>query len=548
MVGVLPLTMNSLFSRRDFLRLGTASLAATTLGGCHTRSKSIPGKILGASAKVGHLLRSGSFPSPEIIGEKSVVIVGGGIAGLNAAWKLQKSGITDFTLLELENEVGGNSQSGSNTYSAYPWGAHYLPVPNPESTYVRELLEDLHLIEGYDSQGLPIYDEFSICFPPQDRLFIHGRWQDGIEPRSSLSFEDQQQFEQFWKIIDFYKKAIGSDGKRAFAIPMSFSSKDISFRSLDQISIAQFLDSKQLNSKYLLWYLNYCCKDDYGASIDSVSAWAAVHYFASRIGQGANVGSQSVLTWPEGNGYLVACLRKKIIPHIQTGSLVYKIDSQSDFSTIDYCDIASNRTFQIRAQNVIFAAPRFVAQRIIPKLPQVEGAKYSAWMIANITLKNLPHELMESFSWDNVIYESESLGYVVATHQSLERFHIGTVLTYYHPFTDPDTAKSRKMLLERTHEEWVDFILKDLQRPHPSIRQFIENIDIWLWGHGMIIPTPGYIWGKTKQDRLSNFQKIHFAHSDMSGISIFEEAQYHGIQAAEAVLRNLKIYQKRRPV
>ena len=522
------------------MKLGAAGMASSAWGGCFSSPKPIPGKILGASVKVGHLLRSGSFPIPEEIGEKSVVIVGGGIAGLSAGWKLQKAGFTDFTLLELENEVGGNSQSGGNDYSAYPWGAHYLPIPNPESAYVRELLEDLHLIEGYDSNHLPIYDEYSLCHPPQDRLFIHGRWQDGIEPKSSLSAEDKLQFERFWKIVDRFKKAKGSDGKRAFAIPLVLSSRDQRFLALDKMSAAQFLSAEQLNSKYLIWYLNYCCKDDYGATIETVSAWAAIHYFASRIGVGANAGPQSVLTWPEGNGHLVEALRAKISPHIHTGSLVYSIDSQPDFSHVDFFDLATQRSFRIRAQNVIFAAPRFIAQQTIPKLPRIQGGKYSPWMIANITLKQLPAEIMDSFSWDNVIYESESLGYVVATHQRLDRLLRGTVLTYYCPLVDPDISKSRKMLLERTHEEWVDLILKDLQRPHPSIRQYIENIDLWRWGHGMIIPTPGYIWGETQQDRLRTFQKIHFAHSDMSGISIFEEAQYHGVQAAESILRNLK--------
>ena len=37
------------------------------------------------------------------------MIVGGGIAGLSAAWKLRKSGITNFRVLELEDEAGGNS-------------------------------------------------------------------------------------------------------------------------------------------------------------------------------------------------------------------------------------------------------------------------------------------------------------------------------------------------------------------------------------------------------------------------------------------------------
>jgi glycine/D-amino acid oxidase-like deaminating enzyme len=62
-----------------------------------------------------------------------VVIVGAGIAGLAAGWKLARSGFADFLLVELESEAGGNSRAGRNAVSAYPWGAHYLPLPNREA-------------------------------------------------------------------------------------------------------------------------------------------------------------------------------------------------------------------------------------------------------------------------------------------------------------------------------------------------------------------------------------------------------------------------------
>ncbi len=57
-------------------------------------------------------------------------------------------------------------------------------------------------------------------------------------------------------------------------------------------------------------------------------------------------------------------------------------------------------------------------------------------MVANLSLKNFP--LPRSgfpLSWDNVIYDSESLGYVVATHQSLKTFIPETVFTYYYAMT-----------------------------------------------------------------------------------------------------------------
>ena len=38
-------------------------------------------------------------------------------------------------------------------------------------------------------------------------------------------------------------------------------------------------------------------------------------------------------------------------------------------------------------------------------------------------------------------------------------------------------------------------------------------------------------------DRRKNFGKVFYANSDLSGFSIFEEAQYRGVRAADRVLK-----------
>ena len=82
-----------------------------------------------------------------------MVIVGGGISGLSAGWKLSKAGFQDFEIFELEPEVAGVSRSGENSISPFPWGAHYVPLPTEESRAVRELFEDLGVIESRTAAG-----------------------------------------------------------------------------------------------------------------------------------------------------------------------------------------------------------------------------------------------------------------------------------------------------------------------------------------------------------------------------------------------------------
>ena len=60
------------------------------------------------------------FQAPEARIRIPIVIVGGGIAGLSAAWRLDKRGFHDFVLLEMEPHAGGNSRWGENEISRFP--------------------------------------------------------------------------------------------------------------------------------------------------------------------------------------------------------------------------------------------------------------------------------------------------------------------------------------------------------------------------------------------------------------------------------------------
>ena len=140
-------------------------------------------------------------------------------------------------------------------------------------------------------------------------------------------------------------------------------------------------------------------------------------------------------------------------------------------------------------------------------------------------------------SWDNVIYDSPSLGYVVATHQDLKSRIAGpTVLTWYRSFVE-DPSQIRWGLLGRTWESFRDEILADLVPVHPDLPEKIRRLDVMVLGHAMIRPVPGLVWGSERRRAALPQGRIHFAHSDLSGLSLFEEAQYHGVRAAQEVLR-----------
>lgn len=513
-------------NRRDFLKYITFGFSSLYL----TKSllkKKFSGKLFGPSKIHGHKIKDFAFnhlkTTKNISIDKKVIIVGGGIAGLSAAWWLKRNGFEDFMLLELEKYLGGNSHAGQN----YPWGAHYIPIANLNSEYQKMLFEELGIIQGYDFKSkLPIYNELFLCHEPEERLFKDGKWQNGLIPRYGLQEPEKREIAQFFDIISKLKNLKGSDQKLVFDIPLAFSSQDPRYLRLDKQSMASWLKQNNLKTKPLLWYINYCCLDDYGHGIEQVSAWAALHYFAARRGKAANADENSLITWPEGNNWIVKELQKRFQGHIQTNALVYKIQNINKKVQINYLE--NNQQKIINCDYAICAAPRFISQYIIKDLSKVSGLKYIPWLVANITLTDSLNA-----AWDNVNYNSKSLGYISSKHQLIASYPNNNIITYYSPLQ----PENRNFYQFKKHHEWAIEITNDLEKMHTDIKKYIQNIDIWLWGHGMISPSINFIWSEKRKQMLKPHQNIYFAHSDLSGISIFEEAQYHGIEAAKAILK-----------
>ena len=93
-------------------------------------------------------------------------------------------------------------------------------------------------------------------------------------------------------------------------------------------------------------------------------------------------------------------------------------------------------------------------------------------------------------------------------------------------------------MLKKPIEHWKALVLSDLKIAHPDIDQYISTIEIHRIAHGMISPVPNFLKSKSLKEASKNIDnKIFFAHSDLAGISIFEEAFHQGIDAAKKMLQ-----------
>ena len=81
----------------------------------------------------------------------------------------------------------------------------------------------------------------------------------------------------------------------------------------------------------------------------------------------------------------------------------------------------------------------------------------------------------------------------------------------------------------------ADVCLTDIARAHPDIYDLCDRLDIMRWGHAMISPRPNFLWSGVREKAMQPWRDIHFAHTDLSGIALFEEAFYHGLRSAVEV-------------
>ena len=533
-------------SRRDLLVSFLGLAAANACRRARIEPKPLPGALVDTVHEVGHLLRGPALPTAsEDTSRHEALVVGAGAAGLSAGWRLRGGGLDDFLVLEVDSEPGGTARSGKNEVSAFPWGAHYLPAPLDTRGPVPRLLKELGVLTGVDATGAPTFDEGVLIHEPEERLYYRGQWYEGLYLRAGASDDDLAQLRRFEDTMNALSAARDAKGRKAFAVPLETGSDDAEWTQLDKLSMAEWMAQQGFTSPRLTWLVEYACRDDYGASAAHTSAWAGLWYFCARQAGGDK--NEGFLSWPEGNGHLVKHLAAAVgTERVKPDVLVHTVEPAAGGWRVHALDAKTRAPLRYHARQVVLATPRFVAARLVAPWRTARPAfldafQYSPWVVANLTLSTRPRSRGFPQAWDNVLYDSQSLGYVVATHQRLRADATGpTVWTWYYPLAGGDPVAERKRLLETTFDDWQRLVVADLAPSHFGLVDAAERLDVMRWGHAMIRPVPGFVWGDARRLAQAPLDgSLHFAHSDLGGLALFEEANWHGVRAAEAALAGL---------
>ena len=531
------------FRRRTFL--GASALLGSSVTGCRStpRDTQAPAaRFVGQGPERGHALRDRTLPErpPSRRIRTQVLIIGAGAAGAAAAWTLRRSGLRDIIIMEMESDIGGTARAGHMPRSAYPMGAHYLPVPPPGFEALDRLLTDLGILRGRALDGTPELDMRTVCPAPMERHRDRFRWYEGLYPLEAATDGDTVEWNRWQAHLDGLRTATRPDGGPRFCIPMP-RTLDTNLAALDAVSLAAYLDERGFTSSPLRWLIDYACRDEYGMRTEEVSALAGLHRFAGRPGDDA--AGEWLLTAPEGNARLVRGMLSLagVDKEVWLNTAAIRVDAnRGEVLAYRFDD---DEVVAVEAETILWAAPRFILPRLLLEAtdPLPAGRlDYTPWLVASLQLRRTPGGAGAPLAWDNVTTQAEHLGYVVATHgEPRDEVRPGSVVTYYEAICGAEgraLAERRRALLGWDLAACKDRVLSAMEGLHPGITEDVERVDIARWGHAMVRPRPGLFTDGTLALARAPIGRVIPCGSDVSGLPLFEHAFDTGVRAATETL------------
>jgi phytoene dehydrogenase-like protein len=482
---------------------------------------------------------------------REVLVIGAGISGLSAAWALHRAGLDDLLVLERAPDIGGVSLGGHLQGHDCSWGAHYIGLPDPDSPLIVSLLSDLGVITDITPRGrLRIEPAFRVRRPEVNLYHGHSH-STGYYAYGLAGPTDRAELAAFEADLRAWASWRDKRGRPAFQLPVAYATDDERVRGLDRISFAHYLRKRGWRSPLLWSYVDNRLTDEYGGRATEISAYAALLFWAAEGGRDQapqdDDGFAPVISWPEGNAWLARALAGRLPANsIRTGAWVTHLEQGPDEVRATVTDPDSGLSHVYRARHVIWAAPQLGIDRLLPGLAQAgrkahRQLEYTPWLVANLLLEGCPEHDAKALAWDNLIHDSWSLGLINGQHfntpgADIDNDHDRYRLTFYASFSGDFRHSARRDLLALDWDSWARLIVGEASRALPTLDSHLRQLDIWRWGHAMLCPAPGLLWGGTREELSAPLGRIHFACNDAAVLPLYEEAAWRGVAAAEEIL------------
>lgn len=459
---------------------------------------------------VGHLLME-STSWPMVSGDETeTIIVGGGLAGLSAAYSLKDK---KFKLYELSDRLGGTS--GAIEGLNISQGAHYeLAYPEGYGPEVLKMLADLDIIEYESWKSMWTFKDRQhiIPFARRQRCYEAGRYRNEVISAGSMK-------DRFYEILKSF------DGQ----MPLPTRLIDEKYHHLNEATFLDFLNQEMSVDEVFIRQLDYHMMDDWGARTSKVSALAGIHYFMCRPYLEKSV---DLFSPPQGNAYFAEKILSRLsLKNIHTEHLIAGIEKVGEGFEVSVLDVRQKRKVKTRASRIIYAGQKHALKYIYPKEANLFSLEQAPWMVLNFLTKQ---EEGRYGYWQNEFLgeNPDFLGFIDSSVQDRNVLKERRVFTGYYCLNPEDrnyltTIPENK---DRIAAETLEYISESLgERPD------ITECHINVMGHAMAIPKLGFLLNDANEQGTD----LIYAGVDNGRLPLLYEALDSGLMAGKIAAGNL---------
>ena len=468
-------------NRRDFIKFVVAGSVASgcpidfSLLAAQTENKPV---VDGEDNHICHQVRDGKvFTPPPVSARHDIVIVGGGVSGLSAAYMLQHR---DILLLEKEPHWGGNAYVMEYDGVTYATGAAFLDRSEYSYQFAKEIgLEPLP-INNWD--GTIVNGEF-----------IADTWGDGLDklPYSPVVREGFKKFKAELLAIDLQKRQ-----KELFAIPFS-----------------SFL--KGYPDEVKQWWDNYG-PSNWGAAAEDTAATIGVYEMQAISGPNRK---DERYTWPGGLGAITKKLAEILQPllndRMRTDATIVMVVPGKNEVQITYMQGEELKT--VAAKAVIMATPKFITRRIVKGLPQIQDdamhqIRYIPYAVVNLIYdKPVFNRGYDTWCPGNKFTDFIVADWVMRNQAGYKQKY--NILSCYTPMPEEDRGY---LLTESSARKVAEAVLRDFKKLQPATNADPLEVHIYRRGHPMYMSTPKLFTDVQPLVRHS-LDRVFFANTDSEG-------------------------------
>lgn len=440
-----------------------------------------------------------SWP-PEVAQTAEVAVVGAGLSGLTAAYRLRDR---EVLVLEAGDVPGGVCQAGDYQGISYPAGSAYFYYPwtSAWQAWYREL--------GLDLQE-------AVVAPPASALFYEGRWfPDCFSPSGLKSLplpaQDQDGLIRFAAELAAREDQFDLLGGRELPCP-----------ELEAVSLAHYLEEIRGLSPEVTRIFTPYCRSCLGAGPEAVSALAALYFLLSEISP-----ADRSAAFPEGNARIVQALVGALPRPPRLGQTVVQLKPGPDAVQLLVWDRATGEYFRLAAGAVVLAVGKFIARRLLTPESGWDPEFFRAFRYGSYLVAALCGEItLTAPGYENwVVGTGEFTDFILTPRFAAPGGQ--RVMVVFAPQPYPE---GRPALLQARPEDQGRKILHRLDRFFPGTAREVREIRLYRFGHAQVVPYPGFL---TRLQRLQPRQgRIILAHADMEGLPSIESAIIRGEQAA----------------